>query len=185
MVKTAQESYAFNPGVNSESNNLPSIVDAMRVAFDDPSSSDVKIVADGRTIHAHKVMLYPVYIYLVHYDDIFSENENKRLSKSASPAPMGICKFIKMKFCFMKLRKKLKIFSSRKIYYEKSIRVLENAPNTEQENICFNKNLYPGCRQNSGKFKFFLVSRYRIYARSNNQLAFIIFKLWPQPLKSS
>ncbi|CAJ0922686.1 unnamed protein product, partial [Mesorhabditis belari] len=44
-------------GTKFEYSRQPSIVDAMRVAFDDPNSSDIKIFVDGHTIYAHKAIL--------------------------------------------------------------------------------------------------------------------------------
>ncbi|CAJ0560958.1 unnamed protein product, partial [Mesorhabditis spiculigera] len=40
-----------------ENPRQPSLIDAMRVALDDPSSSDIRIVVEGHVIYAHKAIL--------------------------------------------------------------------------------------------------------------------------------
>ena len=52
----ATPSVTFKPMV-TEINSGPSLLDSLKLAFDDPNTSDVKFVSDKKEIHVHKSIL--------------------------------------------------------------------------------------------------------------------------------
>ena len=51
------------------------IVDAVRDAFNDTQTADLKILVDGRELHAHKVP----YLYKINYQDLGSSENSLSL----------------------------------------------------------------------------------------------------------